>query len=86
MSSEEISPVVAIKNDIDPADAGAGWDTVFKKSCLGTSHCNGNVELSGSFTYCQKNCVTQEERDVIIEAFTRMIKDSIQDAGSVKQQ
>lgn len=85
MSSEEISPTAAVNDVIDPVAAGSGWDTVFKKSCLGVSHCNGNVELSGSFTYYQKNCATKEECDLIIESFTRMIKDSITDAMAVKQ-
>ena len=62
-----------------------GWDTVVKKSCLGVSHYSGNVELSGSFTYCQNNCATEEECDVIIETFTRMIKASIADAMAGKQ-
>lgn len=63
----------------------SNWNIVFKKSCLGASHCNGNVELFGSFTYNQKNCATKEECDVVIETFICAIRESIADALTVKK-
>lgn len=80
MSSEDISQTLAARQATD-----SKWDVVLKKSCIGASHWNGNLEIYGSFTYRQKNCATKEDCDAIIETFTRMIKDTITEETTEKQ-